>query len=244
MSGAALDGGHDIVVVGGSAGGIEALIGIVRELPDDLAAAIFVAIHFPVTAISFLPRVLGRASPLVVGHPADGEPIRCGHIYVAPPNRHLLVGAGTVCLSAGARENGHRPAIDPLFRSAARHFGPRVIAVVLSGMLGDGAAGLRRVRLHGGLTVVQDPADALFSDLPTRAITVAEPDHVVPTTEIPGLLLRLVGVPARESTHERRTRVAEPNEEPIAEIGHFSGEPARAAEHGDRGCPVCGVPSP
>ena len=119
-----------------------------------------------------------------------------------------------------------------------------LLGALLGGRAGPAPAGLRRVRLHGGLTVVQDPADALFSALPTRAITVAEPDHVVPTTEIPGLLLRLVGVPARESTHERRTRVAEPNEEPIAEIGHFSGEPARAAEHGDRGCPVCGVPSP
>jgi two-component system, chemotaxis family, protein-glutamate methylesterase/glutaminase len=184
--------GHDIVVIGASAGGVVTLINIVRELPDDLRAAVFVTVHVPAAVTSNLPRVLTRASPLPAVHSIDGDPIRCGRIYVAPPNQHLLVGRSQVRLSRGPRENGLRPAIDPLFRSAARHHGPRVIGVVLSGLLADGSMGLREVRRHGGVAIVQDPADALFGDMPTNAMEIAEPDHVVTAGEIPALLQRLI----------------------------------------------------
>jgi two-component system, chemotaxis family, protein-glutamate methylesterase/glutaminase len=188
--------GHDIVVIGASAGGLATLVGIVRELPADLDAAIFVTVHIPPTFTSNLPQVLSRASLLPAVHPRDGEPIRCGQIYVAPPNRHILVGGSLVRLSSGPRENGLRPAIDPLFRSAARHHGSRVIGVVLSGLLADGSMGLREVRRGGGVAIVQNPADALFSDMPANAVQIAEPDHVVTSGEIPVLLHRLVGTAA------------------------------------------------
>lgn len=193
---------HDIVVIGASAGGVATLLGIVRQLPADLDAAIFVTVHIPPMATSQLPRLLSRASPLPATHPRDGEPIRCKRIYVAPPNRHLLTGRSRVRLSGGPRENGLRPAIDPLFRSAARHHGPRVIGVVLSGLLTDGSLGLREVRRGGGVAVVQDPADALFSDMPANAVQIAEPDHIVTSSEIPILLQRLVGTAAPASDPE------------------------------------------
>jgi two-component system, chemotaxis family, protein-glutamate methylesterase/glutaminase len=184
--------GHDIVAIGASAGGLSSLVAIVRQLPDDLGAAVFVTVHIPATAISHLPRVLSRASPLPATHPHDGEPIECGRIYVAPPDRHLLVGRSRVRLSGGPRENGLRPAINPLFRTATRNHGPRVIGVVLSGLLADGSMGLREVRRGGGLAIVQDPADALFSDMPSNAVQIARPDHIVTAGEIPALLERLV----------------------------------------------------
>jgi two-component system chemotaxis response regulator CheB len=234
--------GHDIVVVGASAGGIDALTRITRALPADLNAAIFVTVHIPATAVSMLPKVLTRDSELTAVHPRDGAPILCGRMYVAPPDRHLLVGRGRVLLSAGPRENGHRPAIDPLFRSAARNYGSRVVAVVLSGMLGDGAAGLRLVRLNGGLTVVQDPADALFSALPTRAIDVAEPDHVVATAEIPSLLQRLISTPSNGHRHVEVTSTVEDDEALTAEERTGDMPPGSADAPGmpsGYSCPEC-----
>jgi two-component system chemotaxis response regulator CheB len=142
-----------------------------------------------------MPSILSRRGPLPAVHPRDGDAIDCGRVYIAPPNLHLVVDAAAVRLSPGPKENGHRPAIDVMFRSAAAAHGPRVIGIVLSGMLADGSLGLREVRRHGGIAVVQDPADAEFSDMPSRAVSVAEPDHVVPADEIPALIGRLVGAP-------------------------------------------------
>src|SRR5688572_4524961 len=129
--------GHDIVVVGGSAGGIDALKQLVAGLPADLPAAVFVVVHLPAHGPSVLPRILSRAGPLRAVHPQDGQPIRPGMIYVAPPDYHLLVKPGHARITRGPRENKHRPAVDALFRTAARSYGGRVVGVVLSGVLDD-----------------------------------------------------------------------------------------------------------
>jgi two-component system chemotaxis response regulator CheB len=159
--------GRDIIVVGASAGGVEALAQIARGLPAGLPASVFVVCHFPPGGRSVLPDILSRAGPLLAGHPADGDPFYPGQVYVAPPDRHLVLDPGNrVRLTRAARENHHRPAVDPLFRSAARHYGRRVVGVILTGALYDGTAGLIAVRAAGGVGVVQDPRDALVAAMP------------------------------------------------------------------------------
>jgi two-component system, chemotaxis family, protein-glutamate methylesterase/glutaminase len=187
---------HDIVVVGASAGGVEALVELARSLPPDLPAAVFVVLHVPSTGTSALPDILGRHGRLPAAHAKDGEPIEPGRIYVAPPDHHLLLRTGHVHLARGPRENGHRPAVDSLFRSAAREYAARVIGVVLSGALDDGTAGLAAVRARGGPTVVQEPADALFAGMPGSAIEQVGVDHVLPAAAMGPLLARLTLEPA------------------------------------------------
>ena len=184
--------GHDIVVIGASAGGVETLTRLVAELPSSLNAAIFIVLHVSAHTPSVLPKLLNRHSEILAHHPADGEQIRTGIIYVAPSDHHMLIRHGKVRVVRGPKENGHRPAVDPLFRSAAASYGSRVIGVILSGTLDDGTAGLAEIKHHGGITVVQDPDDAIYSGMPRSAIENVAIDHVVPLNEMPGLLERLV----------------------------------------------------
>src|SRR5918994_5075794 len=186
---------HDIVVIGGSAGGIPALTTLVQGLPRDLPAALFVVVHIPPYSVSRLPQILSRSGPLYATHAVDGEPIQPGHIYVAPPDRHLLVRQGRIALSRGPRENHSRPAIDPLFRSAARAYGSRVIGVVLSGALYDGSMGLLAIKTRGGMAIVQDPREASVDSMPRRAIERAAADHILPVAEIAAALTDLVQQP-------------------------------------------------
>jgi two-component system chemotaxis response regulator CheB len=188
--------GHDIIVMGASAGGVEALREIVRGLPADLSAAIFVVLHLPSDATSVLPDILKRAGRLPAFHPKDLDAIEPGRIYVAQPDCHLLIKRGQVRLVRGPKENSARPAIDPLFRTAARYYARRVIGVVLSGTLDDGTAGLLDIKLRGGIAVVQEPADAIYSGMPRSALENVEVDHCVPASEIASLLTRLVNEPA------------------------------------------------
>lgn len=185
-----------IVVIGASAGGVEALSQIAAEIPADINAAIFTVLHIPHNATSLLPDILRRAGDLPAVHAASREPIKRGRIYVAPPDRHMIIRDHTVCTTFGPRENGHRPALDPLFRSAAEAFGADVIGVVLTGNLDDGTAGLGAVKATGGVTIVQDPDDALYSGMPLNAIENIEVDHVLPLKEIVPTILQLVGQPA------------------------------------------------
>jgi two-component system chemotaxis response regulator CheB len=187
--------GHDVIVVGTSTGGVEALVQMVRGLPPGLPAAIFVVCHFPPGGTSILPDILSRAGPLLAAHARDGEPAYPGHIYVAPPDFHLLVALGQAVLTRGARESGFRPAIDALFRSAARTYGPRVIGVVLTGSLYDGVAGLLAIRAAGGIAVVQGPEDALIPALPQCARDIAGADYLVSAPKLAPLLAELVQRP-------------------------------------------------
>lgn len=191
--------GHDIVVIGASAGGVEAVTVLLKGLPHDLPAAVFVVYHIAADAPGGFDRLLDERSPLKVKYAQDGEPIRPGTVYLAVPDHHLLVPDGRVRLSRGPRENRTRPAIDPLFRSAAVVHGSRVIGVVLSGNLDDGAAGLAAVKLCGGVTVVQNPEEALFPDMPRNALAATEVDHVVMLADMAALLSRLVREPAPPS---------------------------------------------
>lgn len=182
---------RDVIVVGASAGGVEALAELASGLPADLAAAVFVVLHLPPDAHSHLPEILNRAGPLLAEQATDGAPIRPGRIYVAPPNRHLIVEGSQMRLSIGPRINNVRPSIDVLFRSAARTFGARTIGAVLSGNLDDGALGLDAIQLRGGMVVIQDPEEARFSGMPRSALERVRTDHVLPIAEIPLVLARL-----------------------------------------------------
>ena len=181
-----------IIVIGASAGGVEALRTVVSAFPRDLDAAVFVTLHIGAHR-SDLPWLLTRAGLLPATHPVDGEGICSGHVYVAPPDHHMLVESGRIHLTKGPRENCARPAIDPLFRSAARAYGSSVIGVILTGGLNDGTAGMFEVKARGGTTVVQDPADAVTPDMPQSVISNVMVDYVVPVAEIGPLLSHLVG---------------------------------------------------
>ena len=229
---------RDVVVVGASAGGVEALIRLFKGMPSDFPAAMFVVVHLSAQAPSALPNILDRAGPLPVESAWDKAPIRHGHVYVAPPDLHLLVRRGHVELGRGARENRHRPAVDPLFRSAALAYGPRVVGVVLSGTLDDGTAGLAAIKGRGGLAVVQEPEDALFPGMPLSALAHVAVDHRVPIDEMPSLLAELVAakvadIPVSEpATLAQEVEIADLNEQAVS--GEHPGAPATLA------CPDCG----
>jgi two-component system chemotaxis response regulator CheB len=186
---------RDLVVVGASAGGVEALRTVMSALPADFPGAVLVTMHLSAGSQSALARILDRAGPLPARSARHGTPIEPGTVYVAPPDRHLLTEDGVLVLTQGPTENGHRPAINATFRSAALTGGPKVIGVVLSGVLDDGAAGLRAIVEQGGAAVVQDPADALYSGMPANALSVVDTEHVVRAGEIGAVLDKLVRMP-------------------------------------------------
>lgn len=183
--------GHDILVMGASSGGVEALMGLVAGLPGDLPAAVFVVVHLAEESPSVLPKILDRSGPLEAVRAEDGERVQKGRIYVASPAYHLLLEDGRVRVARGPKENRHRPAVDVLFRSAAVAYGPRVVGVVLTGAGGDGTAGLLAIKRRGGVAVVQDPEEALFAGMPQSALEHADVDHCLPLTKIAPLLARL-----------------------------------------------------
>ncbi|HEX3822113.1 MAG TPA: chemotaxis protein CheB [Candidatus Sulfotelmatobacter sp.] len=180
---------RDIVAIGGSAGSIEVLKAIVRGLPSDLPASIFVVIHVSPDSPSMLARMLSNSGPLSARNPLDQEQIRPGRIYVSRPDHHLTIEGGRIRVLRGPRENRHRPAIDALLRTAAREYGRRVVGVVLSGLQDDGSAGLYAVKQRGGITIVQDPQDAEWKDMPNHAIEYVHPDYVVPASGIAPLIV-------------------------------------------------------
>ena len=194
---------HDIVVIGASAGGVEALSSVLADLPRDVRAAVLVVLHLA-RGRSMLPEILSRAGRLHAFHPEDGDPLEYGRVYVARPDHHLVVEPGKVRIVHGPTENGCRPAVDPLFRSAARVYGPRVVGIVLTGALDDGTAGLAAVKEAGGVAIVQDPEEAFAPSMPSSARALVAVDHVLPVREMGLLITELTreetGSPTLKST--------------------------------------------
>jgi two-component system chemotaxis response regulator CheB len=188
--------GHDVIGIGASAGGFAALKALFASLPRDLPASVLVALHTMETPQSYLAELLSKAGPLPVAFGRDGERLRRGRIYLAPPDRHLLLDGERIRLGRGPHENGARPSVDSLFRSIAVCCGPRAIGVILTGMLHDGSSGLYAIGRCGGVTVVQDPQDAEFPDMPRNALSEVEVRHVAPLRELGALLVKLAAEPA------------------------------------------------
>ncbi len=192
---------RDIVVIGASAGGVATLWQLVQGLPANLPAAVFVVVHMSAKHPSSLPNILQKSGKLPSAHAVDGAEIEPGRIYVAPPDRHLLIKPLYMRVLFGPKENRFRPAIDPLFRTAALAYGERVVGVVLSGALNDGTAGLIEIKEQGGIAIAQDPKEAMFSSMPESAIKYAEVDYILPVAGIASTLVNL----ANESVTERRS---------------------------------------
>lgn len=209
---------------------------IVRHLPADLPAALFVTLHIPPSGPSMLPDILTRKGSLPASHARNGAWIEPGRIYIAPPDHHLLVKRGCVRLGRGPKENSARPAVDPMFRTAARAYGARVVGVVLTGNLDDGTAGALVVKLHGGSVIVQDPADALYPGMPSSAVENVAVDHVLPLPEIAPCLVKLAHRPvegAGAAPEEELSDIAEMTMNELVSH-HHEGTPANLS------CPDCG----
>lgn len=180
-----------IIVIGASTGGFEAIKKIVRDLPEYFETPIFIVWHMSSDIVGIMPQVLNRENKIYAAHAYDKEPIHARRIYVAPPDHHLLIEDGIVRVTHGPKENRFRPAVDPLFRSAASSYGAAVIGVILSGALDDGTAGLWTVKNYGGIAVVQDPLDAEVSSMPENAMREVKVDYCVPISDMADLLVSL-----------------------------------------------------
>jgi two-component system chemotaxis response regulator CheB len=182
---------RDIIAIGGSMGAVDAIRQLCRDLPADFAATMFIVVHVGADGQNLLADIFDAQSPISISTAVDGERFQRGHGYVAPADHHLLVIDDVVRLGRGPRENLARPAVDPLFRSVGISFGPRTIAVVLSGLLNDGAAGVADVKRCGGITVVQNPADAVAAEMPWGALRATDIDYRSPLSEMAALLVKL-----------------------------------------------------
>ena len=229
---------RDVLAVGTSAGGVEALLFLAKRLPREFPAAVLVTIHLPRHARSSLDEVLSRAGPLPAAFAEEGDRPKKGHIYIAPPDRHLVLDGDPLTLGVGPRENNARPAIDPMLRSSAICCGFRSVGVVLTGTLGDGASGLWALHQSGGVTVVQDPKDAAYAEMPLTALNRGAPDHVARLADLPALLHSLAQQPAGEPVPApRNTR----HEVEIARSGRSSmNEMDGLGRRSVLSCPDCG----
>ena len=233
---------RDLICIGGSFGALQVLKKIAAGLPEGLAASVLVVVHQAESQPGKLAEVLSNAGPLPAEHARDGEPIELGRIYVAPNDFHLLVETGgTIRLSHGPKQNRFRPAIDPLFRTAARVFGSQVIGVLLSGLLDDGSFGLMQIKRFGGAAVVQDPRDAEAGDMPASAIHNVRVDHVVPGDEIAATLSRLVREPVPDPQASQGSTMSQRNTPSSAAIRNAQGEHGDIAEIGDAALTLGGI---
>lgn len=231
--------GHDIIVIGASAGGVETLIQLVKSIPAEIPAAIFIVVHISPHSVSLLPNILQRRTSMLVSHGKDGEEIKPGHIYIAPPDFHLLIKPEYLQLSHGPKENRHRPAVDTLFRSAAREYKSRVIGVILSGTLDDGTAGLLAIKQQGGIAIVQDPEEAVYDGMPRSAIENVAVDYILSIAQISRELVRLA--------HESAPIKNKPVEEQLAmeaDMASLDKEAVQSIERPGKespySCPECG----
>lgn len=232
---------YDIVVIGASAGGIEALTALLRALPSQVNASLFVSVHFPAHGRSKLPEILTRAGLLPAVHVQGEQPIRPDRVYIAPPDYHLEIRDGAVLIDHGPRQNGFRPSIDVLFRSAARAGGGRVLGILLSGMLDDGVFGLQEIRQRGGLAVVQDPEEALFDNLPQQALAAGAADQVLTVAEMAGLLIKNSLTPHRVESGAAMTEQSEHETGKIQkDIEQFEDNHKEGTQASVITCPECG----
>jgi len=228
----------DIVVVGASAGGVGSLQRLVEHVPADFPAAILVTLHLPDGIRSMLPQILTRAGNLFAAHAVHKEEIRPGRIYVAPSGFHLTVEPKRLVVTRGAREHGYRPAIDPLFRSAAIAYGRRVIGVILSGSLDDGTVGLHEIKRAGGVAIVQDPDDTEWPSMPQSALRHVPVDYTAPADEIGTLLQALVAArPAAAATSNPHRQEAQ---QEVQELTMHTDEYDHPGEPSPYSCPECG----
>jgi two-component system, chemotaxis family, protein-glutamate methylesterase/glutaminase len=183
---------RDIIVMGASAGGVPALKTFFRNFTPRLPVSVFVVLHVSPGAVSVLPHILATQTLMAVEHAVDGEAIQPGRVYVARPDHHLIVELGHVHVTRGPKENRARPAINPLFRSAALAYGPRVIGIVLTGMLDDGTAGLWEIKRRGGIAVVQSPEDAEYEQMPENALNNVRVDYQIPIAQMGATILDLM----------------------------------------------------
>lgn len=232
--------GTRVVAIGASAGGVQALCSIVESLSAGLPAAVLVVLHLAPHSRSALPAILGRSSCLPVCHPVEGEHLQPGRIYIAPPDRHLAIRDGRIHLSRNASENGHRPAIDVLFRTAARAFGSRVVGVVLTGNLDDGTAGLAAIKKCGGVAIVQDPEDADYPSMPESAIANVPVDYILPLAGIGPLLDDVLRQPRPAVVHCGEDEVEKEPDSMGIKPGHEDGSGSAAGEPSAITCPDCG----
>jgi two-component system, chemotaxis family, protein-glutamate methylesterase/glutaminase len=231
---------RDIIVIGASAGGVEGVRQLVQSIPERTGVSIFVTVHFPSYGTSMLPRILSRVASLPVLHPSDGQAIVPGRIYIAPPDFHLLLERSRIRLVRGPRENGHRPAIDPMFRSAAVAFGPRVVGIVLTGNLDDGTSGLAAIKRHGGLSLVQSPEDALFPSMPQNAIEHVVVDRVAPIRNMWPAIDALIRTPIEHGEYTLMPDDVTENELAAGELSAIE-QPDRHPGHVSAfSCPDCG----
>ncbi|MBV8437332.1 MAG: chemotaxis protein CheB [Silvibacterium sp.] len=237
---------RDLVVIGASAGGIEALQYLLAPLPSDLDAAVLIVLHTSRHSGSLLPQILQRTSSLTAVHPEDHTPIKKGMIYIAPPDHHLIVQDGSLRVIQGPRENLHRPAIDPLFRSAARYYGPRAIGIILTGSLDDGTAGLMVLRSRGGAAIVQDPQTAVFSSMPRSALKQVPDAQVLPLAQIPATIVELTQEEVPVGATVNRPEAAKSGDLPAEEtrISELDMSQIENEDHPGTpsafGCPDCG----
>ena len=234
-----------VIVIGASSGATPAIEALLRGLGANLPAAVLLVRHVPPYSAGHLLNALGRGSPLPVTLGTDAAPVEPGRVYVAPVDRHLLVDAAHMYLSRGLRENRARPAIDPLFRSAALSYGAHAVGVVLSGRLDDGSAGLLALKQSGAITVVQDPADARCAEMPCSAMHHADADYCLPAAEIGPLLSQLVRAhpPETTVTPPRRLMVQWRKEiDALRRHGSDISTVETLGELAPASCPECGGP--
>jgi two-component system, chemotaxis family, protein-glutamate methylesterase/glutaminase len=225
---------RDIVVIGASAGGLQALTLVLGQMAPPFAGSVFVVQH--AARQKLLASILAKVTALPVAYAADGDPIVRGTVVLAPPDQSLLFDDGRVVLSRGPRQNNARPSIDALFRSAARVHGERVVGVVLSGMLDDGSAGLVAISRAGGCTIVQHPDDAVYGAMPANAIAALRPDYVLPAARIGGTLVQLA------ASNSRRPPTSRPNarEQTVVRRGESDPDVLPAGSPAHLACPECG----
>jgi two-component system chemotaxis response regulator CheB len=223
-----------VIGIGASAGGVEALRAVVSQLPADFDAAVCVVLHLSASGKSLLAPILSRETPLETAVALDGEPLLAGRVYVAPADRHLLVENGRIALSRGPKENGARPAVDPMLRALARGYGPRAVAVILSGALGDGSAGAAAVARAGGAVVVQDPSEAIVPSMPESAQRSVASASVLPLNQMGAALVELAE--ARRPMREDVVMLPDTPPDEVPEPPTPAGPPTSMT------CPECGGP--